>query len=566
MSSESPQLSFLTFTSYSRFDSNADDEEQRALIHSLFLAQQSSNERLEELEDECFLEDGLDTSSEYTQAASPLPLLPPTSPEELKRSLNEDVTDRSQSSQSVHPHGKNSKRTSTLLSALLYQQADSRERRRLAWTNLTDPNRQSVIQSDILLQTWTDQRDPLAWEQASDDLKDEEELGKSWRTVDDLPYERSRSDSTSLDTTNEADDEKPTSDKRNPLNLSEIVESTHILPENNAETLPPYQTSNSVAEPRVYQLFRVGLEDSCRTVLPAMLWKYEIMEEWKDYLLYLVYMDGERLIQLEEKPLLLFKELDKAGKKPTFMLRRKNGGPVDKPALGSDEGLPEVVPAWDSKSDEELPEVIENQPQRTHPLPEPIQSHPHPSKARSTDAFERSQRKLAKLTGLTYPIADAPELVETLLEIDKPQPEALYPYTEPDTPLRPVPIKVSSSEAVERSQQKLAKLTGLSYIPQGDASLDKPRNSNVGTTTSASHSAMTSPTRDRDMFDGYGALLQKWITPPSAAQHTQSKSGPLPGPAPVRKVKHVPWRSRSPTDDTARNQVISNRMRAAGLF
>jgi Ras association (RalGDS/AF-6) domain len=487
MNSEPLQLSFLTFTRYSRLDSNAEDEEQRALIHSLFLAQQSSNERLEELEDECFLEDGPDTGSEYIQAASPVPFSPVISPEELKRSLDQGVTDRSQSSRSVHPQGKNSTRTSTLLNALLYQQEDSRECQRSAWTNLTD-HCQSVIESDNLLQTWTDQRDPLAWEQTSDNLKDEEEQEKSCHAGDDLPYKRSRSDSTSL-------------------NLPEMAESTYILPENHAETPPPYQTSNLVAEPRVRRSFRVGLEDKCRTVSPAVLWKHNIMEDWRDYLLYLVYMDGERLIRLEEKPLLLFKELDKAGKKPTFMLRRKSGGPVDKRAEasvvqpGSDEGLPEVASEWapDSgddlpevapKSDEGLPEVIERQLQRVHPLPGPIQSHPHPAKARSTESFERSQ-------------------------------------------------------------QKLAKLTGLSYIPRGDASLDKPRNNSTGSTSSVNRSAITSPSRDLDTFDGDGALLRKWITPPSAAQHTQSRSRFLPSPAPVRKMKQVPWRSRSPTN-TAR--------------
>lgn len=38
-----------------------------------------------------------------------------------------------------------------------------------------------------------------------------------------------------------------------------------------------------------------------------MLWKSIIKEDWRDYLLYLVYMDRERLIRHEEKPLLLFK-------------------------------------------------------------------------------------------------------------------------------------------------------------------------------------------------------------------------------------------------------------------
>jgi hypothetical protein len=399
---------------------------------------------------------------------------------------------------------------------------------------LTD-HHQSVIESDNLLQAWTDQRDPLAWEHGSDNLKDEE---KSWHVGDDLPCKRPQSGFTSLNTTNDADDEKSTSDKHDSLSLPGIAEWTHILPENHGEPPHPYQSSNSVAVPGVRLSFRVGLEDTCRTITPAVLWKYNIMEDWRDYLLYLVYMDGERLIRLEEKPLLLFKELDKAGKKPIFMFRRKKrGGPVDKRAEGSvvqpgsDEGLPEVasecvpdsgdhLPEVVPKLDEGLPEVVESQLQRIPPLPEPIQSHPHPAKAHSAEAFERSQQKLAKLTGLTYPIADAPELVETLSEIDESQPEAVYWYTEPDTPPPPVPIKIRSSEAVERSRQKLAKLTGLSYIPQGgDASFDKPWNNSAGSISSVNRFAMTS----------------------SAAQHTRSGSGFLSGPTVVRKMKQVPW-------------------------
>jgi hypothetical protein len=500
---------------------------------------------LEELEDECFLEDGPDTSSVYTQAASSLSPSPSNSLEELKRSLDQGVTDGSQSSQPVHPQGKNSTRTSALLNALLYQQEDSGERRRLAWTNLTD-HRQSVIESDNLLRTWTDQRDPLAWQQASDDLKTEEEQEKSGHIGDGLPYRRPRSDSTSLDTTNDADDEKSTSDKRNSLILPEIAEGTCILPENHGEIPLSYQNSNSVADPRVRLSFRVGLEDTCRTITPAVLRKYNIMEDWRDYLLYLVYVDGQRLIQLEEKPLLLFKELDKAGKSPIFLFRRKSGGPVDKRAegsvvqSGSDEGLPEVALEWtpDSgdrlpevppESDEGLPEVVESQLQSTPRLPEPTQSRLQPVKARSTENFQRSQQKLAKLMGLPYPIADAPELVETLSEIDEPQPKPVCRYTRSFMPPPPAPIRVRSSEAVERSQQKLAKLTGLSYIPQGgDASLDKPWNKSAGSTSSVVRSATTSPGRDLDTFDRDGALFHKGIAPPSAAQHTRFGSRFLP--------------------------------------
>ena len=38
--------------------------------------------------------------------------------------------------------------------------------------------------------------------------------------------------------------------------------------------------------------------------------------------MYIVYGDQERCLGLEEKPLILFKQLDREGRKPMFMLRR----------------------------------------------------------------------------------------------------------------------------------------------------------------------------------------------------------------------------------------------------
>ena len=50
--------------------------------------------------------------------------------------------------------------------------------------------------------------------------------------------------------------------------------------------------------------------------------RYNITDDWRQYALYIVHGDQERCLGLEEKPLLLFKQLDKEGRKPMFMLRR----------------------------------------------------------------------------------------------------------------------------------------------------------------------------------------------------------------------------------------------------
>ena len=72
----------------------------------------------------------------------------------------------------------------------------------------------------------------------------------------------------------------------------------------------------------IFKSFRVSMEDPCEKVLPAALKKYNINADWKNYALYIVYGDQERCLGLKEKPLILFKQLDKEGRKPMFMLRR----------------------------------------------------------------------------------------------------------------------------------------------------------------------------------------------------------------------------------------------------
>jgi hypothetical protein len=70
----------------------------------------------------------------------------------------------------------------------------------------------------------------------------------------------------------------------------------------------------------------VSMEDPCRKVLPAALKRYNIQADWRQYALYIVHGDQERCLGLEEKPLILFKQLDREGRKPMFMLRRNAGG------------------------------------------------------------------------------------------------------------------------------------------------------------------------------------------------------------------------------------------------
>lgn len=86
---------------------------------------------------------------------------------------------------------------------------------------------------------------------------------------------------------------------------------------------PPSSSSGGGgASVEIFKSFRVSMEDPCYKVLPAALKKYNINAPWEQYALYIVYGDKERCLGMEEKPLILFKQLDKEGKKPMFMLRK----------------------------------------------------------------------------------------------------------------------------------------------------------------------------------------------------------------------------------------------------
>lgn len=100
-------------------------------------------------------------------------------------------------------------------------------------------------------------------------------------------------------------------------------------PPRRRETPAPDTPNPSNASVEIFKSFRVSMEDPCYKVLPAALKKYQINAPWDQYALYIVYGDQERCLGLDEKPLILFKQLDKEGKKPMFMLRKTNNAQAD---------------------------------------------------------------------------------------------------------------------------------------------------------------------------------------------------------------------------------------------
>lgn len=117
-------------------------------------------------------------------------------------------------------------------------------------------------------------------------------------------------------TENEALEEKSLRE----VDLSEIIHFKRVvrrpLPRNSS------LSSGKLKQVEILKSFRVSMEDPVAKVLPAALLKYNIVSRPQDYSLYIVYGNRERRLSLEEKPLIIFKQLDKEGKKPMFMLRK----------------------------------------------------------------------------------------------------------------------------------------------------------------------------------------------------------------------------------------------------
>jgi hypothetical protein len=82
---------------------------------------------------------------------------------------------------------------------------------------------------------------------------------------------------------------------------------------------PP--TTPELPSVEVFKSFRVSPNSTTIQVLPEALRKYQIKARWQDYQLWIMYGDQERCLGPEERPLSIFRELERDGKKPMFMLK-----------------------------------------------------------------------------------------------------------------------------------------------------------------------------------------------------------------------------------------------------
>ncbi|KAF1346236.1 hypothetical protein BDV97DRAFT_301677 [Delphinella strobiligena] len=121
----------------------------------------------------------------------------------------------------------------------------------------------------------------------------------------------------------------PTSQPLEDAPLSATIPPNTSVAPSITTTAAPATKDRGESNPQVeiFKSFRVSIEDPCHKVLPVALKRYQISDDWRQYALYIVYGDQERCLGLEEKPLLLFKQLDREGKKPMFMLRKHASPP-----------------------------------------------------------------------------------------------------------------------------------------------------------------------------------------------------------------------------------------------
>jgi hypothetical protein len=76
-----------------------------------------------------------------------------------------------------------------------------------------------------------------------------------------------------------------------------------------------------VSEP--LKQLRASSDDPCSKILQAAMKRHKLNDNWRNYALVICYGDQERILELNEKPVLIFKELKEKGEHPAIMLRQK---------------------------------------------------------------------------------------------------------------------------------------------------------------------------------------------------------------------------------------------------
>lgn len=84
---------------------------------------------------------------------------------------------------------------------------------------------------------------------------------------------------------------------------------------------------------------RASKEDSCERILKNAMKRHNLSDQdWRQYVLVICYGDQERVLDLEEKPVVIFKNLKQQGMHPAIMLRRR--GDFEELSIGGENVTP----------------------------------------------------------------------------------------------------------------------------------------------------------------------------------------------------------------------------------
>lgn len=97
--------------------------------------------------------------------------------------------------------------------------------------------------------------------------------------------------------------------------------STSINMQNTVQSSQPNKTQSPL-EP--LKQLRASKEDSCERVLKSAMARYNLNDQdWRKYVLVICYGEQERILDLNEKPVVIFKNLKQQGLHPSIMLRKR---------------------------------------------------------------------------------------------------------------------------------------------------------------------------------------------------------------------------------------------------
>jgi hypothetical protein len=300
------------------------------MTHSLFLAQQSANHRLEELEDQAINESAPEADS--TDASLPLPVSSSSAnaASRHRRNRSSPMIDAIIYEGPPTLASLETKRTSVLLNQCLFEGDHSFEptTRKSLWPL---DRHQSLLHSDDLLRIWTEQTDVVPHREHDLDLQPAQEQ----LLFEPTPKSYLSSSSSPNPEVNFKIQTGPEPSEANtaPARTSLVSDKSQVPSVVTDEPLnkPIGQTLplSAIPDNQIFKSFRVGMDDPCYRILPAAVRKYSAQLQskgspldWRQYAMYIVFGDQERVVGLHEKPLAIFKDLDRAGQKPMFMLRK----------------------------------------------------------------------------------------------------------------------------------------------------------------------------------------------------------------------------------------------------